>query len=272
MTSGSRKRSSKESKRKTPATSDRAAGPRLPQIEEVLNQTRFFSQRDQMIKYGKEFYHRIVLHPKVMDFSYFATSGLYFHHHLEYQGLQHFVALKCDFFEDLIKVFYSNLRVSEAGFLYSDLVSDESMWIVDSGATLHVTPRKEFFTSYTSGDFGVLKMGNDGVSKVIGVGDVCLQTNMRMHLLLRGVKHAPDVRFNLISVQMLDDDGYDNHIGSGKWKLTKVNLVVARGEKNSKLYWKKALVAKNRCGFGIEKCRVGEMFSLHGWKLWVYAL
>nr|KYP63004.1 hypothetical protein KK1_017565 [Cajanus cajan] len=121
MTSGSRKRSSKESKGKTPATSDRAAGPRLPQIEEVLNQTRFFSQRDQMIKYGKEFYHRIVLHPKVMDFSYFATSGLYFHHHLEYQGLQHFVALKCDFFEDLIKVFYSNLRVSEAGFLYSDV-------------------------------------------------------------------------------------------------------------------------------------------------------
>ena len=57
-----------------------------------------------------------------------------------------------------------------------NLVSDESMWIIDSGATLHVTPRKEFFTSYTSGDFGVLKMVNDGVSKVIGIGDVCLQT------------------------------------------------------------------------------------------------
>nr|KYP76135.1 hypothetical protein KK1_020360 [Cajanus cajan] len=121
MASGSRKRSSKETKGKNLATSDRAAGPKLPQIEQVLNQTRFFSQRDQMIKYGKEFYHRTVLHPKVMDFIYFATSGLYFLHHIEYQGLQHFVALKCDFFEDLIKVFYSNLRVSEAGFLYSDV-------------------------------------------------------------------------------------------------------------------------------------------------------
>ncbi|RDX82689.1 hypothetical protein CR513_36489, partial [Mucuna pruriens] len=58
-----------------------------------------------------------------------------------------------------------------------NLVFDES-----SGATLHVTPRKEFFTSYTLGDFGVLKMGNDGVTKVIGVGDVCLQTNIGMHL------------------------------------------------------------------------------------------
>nr|KYP52740.1 Retrovirus-related Pol polyprotein from transposon TNT 1-94 [Cajanus cajan] len=97
-----------------------------------------------------------------------------------------------------------------------NFVSDESMWIVDSGATLHVTPRKEFFTSYTSGDLGVLKMGNDGVSKVIGVGDFCLQTNMGMQLLLRGVKHAPDVRFNLILVQILDDGGYDSHFGSGK--------------------------------------------------------
>ncbi|RDX85892.1 hypothetical protein CR513_32847, partial [Mucuna pruriens] len=110
-----------------------------------------------------------------------------------------------------------------------NFVSDESMWIIDSGATLHVTPRKEFFTSYTAGDFGVLKMGNDGVTK----------------LWLRGVKHAPDVRFNLISVHMLDDDGYDNNFGHGKWKLTKGNLVVARGEKISKLYWTKALVVKD---------------------------
>ena len=78
-------------------------------------------------------------------------------------------------------------------------------------------------------------MGNDGVSKVIGVGDVCLQTNMGMQLLLRGVKHAPDVCFILISVQVLDDVGYDNHFGSGKWKLTKGNLVVVKGEKISKL-------------------------------------
>ena len=74
-------------------------------------------------------------------------------------------------------------------------------------------------------------MDNDGVSKVIGVGNVCLQNNMGMQLLLRGIKHAPDVRFNLISIKVVDDAGYDNHFGFGKWKLTKGNLVVAKGEK-----------------------------------------
>ena len=34
-----------------------------------------------------------------------------------------------------------------------NLVSDESIWIIDNGATLHVTARKELFTSYTPGDF-----------------------------------------------------------------------------------------------------------------------
>lgn len=48
------------------------------------------------------------------------------------------------------------------------------MWITDNSATLHVTLRKDFFTSQTFGDFGVLKMGNDGVSKVIILGNVCL--------------------------------------------------------------------------------------------------
>ena len=76
-------------------------------------------------------------------------------------------------------------------------------------------------------------MGNDGVSKVIGVGDVCQQTNTGMQLLLREVKHALDVCFNLISMQVLNDVGYDNNFGSGKWKLTKGNLVVAKREKIS---------------------------------------
>ncbi|RDY10793.1 hypothetical protein CR513_04628, partial [Mucuna pruriens] len=107
-------------------------------------------------------------------------------------------------------------------------IYDESMWIIDSDATL--TPRKEFFTSYTLGELGVLKMGNDGTIKVIDVGNTYLQTKIGVQLWLRGVKHAPDVCFNLISMHMLDDDGYDNHFGYEKWKLTKA--LVAKDSAN----------------------------------------
>lgn len=112
-----------------------------------------------------------------------------------------------------------------------NLVSDNSVWIIDNGSELHLTPRKKFFTSYTFGEFGVLKMGNDCVSKIVDIGDVCLRTKMRVHMLLRGVKHAPDVCFNLISLNLFYDDAYLNHFSFGKWKLTRGKLVAATGEK-----------------------------------------
>jgi len=37
-----------------------------------------------------------------------------------------------------------------------------------------------------------------------------------IQLLLRGVKYARDIRFNLLFVQMLYDSGFENHFGSGK--------------------------------------------------------
>ncbi|RDY06554.1 hypothetical protein CR513_09431, partial [Mucuna pruriens] len=78
-------------------------------------------------------------------------------------------------------------------------------------------------------------MDNDGVTKVIDVGDVYLQTNTGMQLWLRGVKDDVDVRFNMISMHMHDDSGYDNHFGYGKWKLTKAKKDMLPGLKNAKM-------------------------------------
>nr|XP_016495915.1 PREDICTED: uncharacterized protein LOC107814925 [Nicotiana tabacum] len=109
-----------------------------------------------------------------------------------------------------------------------NLVFHETSWIVDSGAILHVTPRKNFFSSYTPVNSGVLKMGNASEVKVFGVGTVCLKTNNSSMLVLQDVKHAPDFPFNLISAGRLNDEGYHNALFNGQWKPTKGSLVVAR--------------------------------------------
>ncbi|RDX81289.1 hypothetical protein CR513_38051, partial [Mucuna pruriens] len=82
-------------------------------------------------------------------------------------------------YDDRVTTTTSNDLVILRDFESVNLVSDERMWIIDNSATLHVTSRKKFFTSYTSSDFGMLKMGmlkmgNDVVSNVIGVGDVVM--------------------------------------------------------------------------------------------------
>ncbi|KAF5781986.1 putative RNA-directed DNA polymerase [Helianthus annuus] len=111
-----------------------------------------------------------------------------------------------------------------------NITRDDSSWVVDSGATCHVTSQRDFFSSYTPGDFGVVKMGNNGLSKIIGVGDVCLKFDTGMELVLHNVKHVSDIRLNLISAGLLDDDGYHSTFGDGVWKLTRGSLIVARGK------------------------------------------
>ena len=125
-----------------------------------------------------------------------------------------------------------------------NLACDETSWVIDTGASLHVTSRKELFTSYTSGDFGVLKMGNDGLVQVVGMGDVCLETNNGTTLTLKNVRHAPDIRLNLISAGKLDDEGFCNTFSEGQWKLTRGSLIVARGKKCSNLYLMQASTSK----------------------------
>ena len=43
-----------------------------------------------------------------------------------------------------------------------NLVGDESTWVVDSGASFHLTLDQECFSSYRTGDLGFVKMGNEG--------------------------------------------------------------------------------------------------------------
>ncbi|CAL1399745.1 unnamed protein product [Linum trigynum] len=124
-----------------------------------------------------------------------------------------------------------------------NLRAQETSWVVDSGATIHVTSKREFFSSYTPGDFGVVRRGNGNLSKVIGKGEVCLETMNGTKLLLKDVRHVPEMRLNLISVDKLDEEGYCNTFHNGQWKLTRGSLVLAKGKKLSKLYVTEAKIS-----------------------------
>ena len=99
-----------------------------------------------------------------------------------------------------------------------------------------MTSHGEFFSTYTIGDYDNVRMGNDGISKIVGIRNVVLQTNTGCRLILRDVRHVPEIRLNLISAGKLDDEGYSSHFGDGKWKLTNGSLIVAKGKKSNTLY------------------------------------
>jgi len=87
-------------------------------------------------------------------------------------------------------------------------------WLVESEATHHATLRKDVFVTYSSGDFGAVKIENKDVLEIGGIGDIHFETKTSWPLALKDVRHVPDLLLNLISASMLDDSSYNVNLGA----------------------------------------------------------
>ena len=85
--------------------------------------------------------------------------------------------------------------------------------------------------SYVGGVFGRVKMANHGVIEIVGIGNVILAIDKGYRLVLKNGIHVPDIRLNIMSIGKLDDEGYSNYFGEGRWKLNKGSLNRAKRQK-----------------------------------------
>ena len=88
--------------------------------------------------------------------------------------------------------------------------------MIDSGTSVHAISHREFFLSYIPRDFGFINLENGNQTRVASEGDVCLETENGTTLLLKNVKHIPDIHLNLISTGKLDDEGFKNTFHNGQ--------------------------------------------------------
>ena len=49
------------------------------------------------------------------------------------------------------------------------VISHDMDCVVDTSTSYHATPRLNFFTSYKAGDFGFVRMRNNGTSNIVGI-------------------------------------------------------------------------------------------------------
>ena len=68
-----------------------------------------------------------------------------------------------------------------------NLADDKMTWVVDSGASFHLTPDRKCFSSYSASDQGCVRMGNEGTRRIIGIGDVWLTRPTGCKMLLKDV-------------------------------------------------------------------------------------
>ena len=106
-------------------------------------------------------------------------------------------------------------------------------WILDSGCTFHMTPNRDWFSTYESVPKGAVLMGNNASCKVAGIGTVRIKMFDGVVRTLGDVRHVPDLKRNLISLSTLDSKGYKYTGEGGVLKIGKGALVMMKGQQRS---------------------------------------
>ena len=109
-------------------------------------------------------------------------------------------------------------------------------FVLDIGASFRITPHKEFFETFQSGNFGKVFLVDDKFLNIIGKGDVLLKLANGNSWLLQDVKYVPQLKNNSISVGQLFSQGFYVRLEFSKWKVTKESLLIEKGSKIDTLY------------------------------------
>ena len=94
-----------------------------------------------------------------------------------------------------------------------------------------MTPFKDYFTEYHEFDGGRVMIGNNAMCRVIGIGTVKLRLQDGTLLMIKQVRHVPDLKRNLISLGMFDQIGYSIRLESGDLRVLDGSKTVLKGNR-----------------------------------------
>ena len=114
--------------------------------------------------------------------------------------------------------------------------AEHGVWLIDSGASYHMTPHREWFSEYEEYDGGDVFLGDDSPAKILGRGRVKFLLNDGRIRTLPGVLHIPKLARSLISVSKLDDAGVRTIFEKDTCKMIRGAMVLMRGVRCGTLY------------------------------------
>jgi len=92
-------------------------------------------------------------------------------------------------------------------------------WYLDSGATHHMTGRREFFSDLDTDVGGSVRFGDSFAVEIKGVGSVIFTAKSGEHRMLTGVYYIPVLRNSIISLGQLDESDSRVVIDSGVLRI-----------------------------------------------------
>ncbi|KAH9723668.1 hypothetical protein KPL70_007189 [Citrus sinensis] len=124
------------------------------------------------------------------------------------------------------EILYSEaITISEGRKRLSDV------WLIDSGATWHMTSRREWFHTYEPISGGSVYMGNDHALEIAGIGTIKIKMFDATIRTIGEVRHVNGLKKNLLSLGQMDSHGYKTDVQNGIMKIVKGALVLMKAEK-----------------------------------------
>jgi hypothetical protein len=80
-------------------------------------------------------------------------------------------------------------------------------WVLDTTCTFHMSPKRDWFTTYDTVNGGSVLMGNNVACKIVGIGTIRIRMHDGIVRTLTNARHIPDLKKNLISLRSLDSLG-----------------------------------------------------------------
>ena len=162
----------------------------------------------------------------------------------------------------------SNQLIYEDALLSSDHMKN-SGWIIDSGATQHMTFDKDSLSDYV--EFKqpcIVNLGDNGAIFAYGKGTYHIVADLKNSIrpiALQDVLYLPDIGKNLLSVQAMTKLGATVDFVGNQCKITRNSKLLAIGEMQQKLYVLKCCqdinvnIARENSDMQLWHCRFGHL-------------
>jgi hypothetical protein len=124
-------------------------------------------------------------------------------------------------------VSHCNIGVTEDLFNTS-FASWGDAWLLDTGATSHMTFRRDLFEDFDDNVDGIVYFADRSSLKPSGMGTIRLKLPGLLDFLLHNVLYLPELQRNLLSLVHIRQQGHSVHMFGGKVEIRKDsdNMVV----------------------------------------------
>jgi hypothetical protein len=109
-------------------------------------------------------------------------------------------------------------------------------WMMDSGATHHISPHRSDFKDYTPCK-GSVCLGDKSTIDQVGVGSVVFTTSLGTPITLSNVLHIPQVKTWFLSTRTLAQKGAEVSFTQSSFKIIVNQRRVTEGYLEDNLYW-----------------------------------